>query len=107
MGEIDRARAGYETAQQKLATADAFLSAHARQQQSLRALLTAGEADRLDLLAAQLEFDVSARARLDALVTAQQSFGLFEDAIQRPLSPPGPVLVTPEERPPAREEHTQ
>jgi outer membrane protein, heavy metal efflux system len=107
MGEIDRARAGYETAQQKLATADAFLSAHARQQQSLRALLTAGEADRLDFLAAQLEFDVSARARLDALVTAQQSFGLFEDAIQRPLSPPGPVLVTPEVRPPAREEHTQ
>jgi len=107
IGEIDRALAGYRAALQKLAVADALLSSHQKQQESTQAMFMVGEADRLALLSAQLELEVSARARLDALITVQQSSGLLEDAVQRPLSPLESLPRVPEQRPRPEEESTQ
>lgn len=104
IGEIDRALAGYRAALQKLETADSLLSAHKKQQESTQAMFQVGEADRLTLLNTQLELAVSTLARWNALVTAQQSFGLLEDAVQHPLHPLGSLPVVPERNPRLREE---
>ena len=105
IGEIDRALAGYHAALQTVATADALLSAHIQQYESTQAMFHVGEADRLALLSAHLEREVSARARLNALVTAQRAFGLLEDAVQRPLNPLESTMVVPEKRPRSGEEN--
>ena len=104
IGELDRTLAGYQAALQKLATADTLLSAHTEQQESQQALFAAGEADRFALFNARLEYEVSALSRFNALVQAQQALGLLEDAVQRPLSPPGSLPLVPETRPRVEEE---
>lgn len=94
IGEIDRAFRGYQAALEKLATADDLVAIHKNRQQSVQAMLKAGEADRLDLLSVQLERISIETARIEALIKVQQSLGALEDALHRPLdgSAPWPVL---------------
>jgi cobalt-zinc-cadmium efflux system outer membrane protein len=99
-GEVDRTWAGAASARHKLATAEDWLSAQARQRQSAEALFRAGETDRLALVSADLEYATTALARLDALVRAQQALGLLEDALQRPLDETG--SLSPAAEPPPR-----
>lgn len=87
IGEIDSALTSTTAALQKLETADSLLSAQKDQLQSMQAMFDLGETDRLTLLSAQFELESAALSRLDALVKVQQSLGLLEDGIQRPLDP--------------------
>jgi outer membrane protein, heavy metal efflux system len=96
IGEIDLGLAGYEAALRKLVRAEALVSDNERQQRSTQAMFDAGEADRLALLGAHLELLSSRLSRLDALVQSQQSLGLLEDALQRPLDLSGSLLAVPE-----------
>lgn len=99
VGEIDLALAGALAALQKLETAETLLTARKKQQQSVQAMFDAGEMDRLDLLSARLELNTSELSRLDALVQAQQSLGLLEDALQRPIDQPESFPAAPEKNP--------
>jgi cobalt-zinc-cadmium efflux system outer membrane protein len=105
IGEIDRAQAGYSKALQKLRRAEALLSAQEKQEQFTEREFHLGEADRLALLSAELELTSAHLSRLYALVEAQQSFGLLEDAIQRPLDSGGFSLTAPEISPRSKEEN--
>jgi cobalt-zinc-cadmium efflux system outer membrane protein len=87
IGEIDRTLAGYAAAIAKLKTADALLAQNQRRLQSTEALFRAGESDRFSLLNARLELAVARVLRLSALVEAQKSLGLLEDALEHPLQP--------------------
>lgn len=86
IGEIDRASAGYRAAFEKLRTAGTMFETQEKQFKSSESLVKAGETDRLALVSAQVELDVAAVSRLDALVEAQQSLGALEDAVQVPLA---------------------
>ncbi len=105
IGEMDRALAGARAARKKLETAEALLSDRKDQYETARAMFEIGETDRLALLSAQLELEATALSRADALVEAQQSLGLLEDAMQRPLHPSESFPVIPEADPRAKEEN--
>jgi len=103
IGELAGALAGYQAALQIMETAEALVSARKGQLASAQSLFNAGEVDRLALLSAQLELDASALSRLDALVKAQQSLHLLEDAMQRPLDPLEAFAASPAMHPRAEE----
>ena len=86
MGEIDRALSGYHSVLRTLETAETLLSNQRSRVQSARAMFDAGETDRLTFLSAQMELAASELARMDTFVKVQQSLGLLEDAMQRPLN---------------------
>jgi outer membrane protein, heavy metal efflux system len=85
IGEIDRSLTAYGAALQKLATADALLAEQKKQLQSVEDLFKAGGSDRVALGGARLEIDTIELSRLEALVAVQQSLGLVEDSIHRPV----------------------
>lgn len=85
IGEIDRSLIGYGGALQKLATADALIAEQKKQLQSVEELFKAGGSDRVALGGARLELDSIELSRLDTFVTVQQSLGLVEDSMQRPV----------------------
>lgn len=95
LGQIDLAVAAYRAASQKQADASAMLADLTRQESVARAMLEAGELSRGDLAAVQLQLSVSALARLDALLQAQQAAGQLEDAVQTPLGLPSAVWENP------------
>jgi outer membrane protein, heavy metal efflux system len=105
IGEIDRVQAGYSKALQKLKRAQALLSAQEKQEQSVERRFHLGEADRLALLSAQLQLTSASLSRLNALIEAQQSRGLLEDAVQRPLGSRDSFLIPPETNPRSKEEN--
>lgn len=86
IGDIDRAIAAYQAAVQKLEAADSLLLARKNRLLSFEAMFEAGETDRLDLLSAQLEHSLSELSRLEAYVSAEESLGLLEGAIERPIN---------------------
>ena len=85
IGEIDRSLIGYGGALQKLATADALIAEQKKQLQSVEELFKAGGSDRVALGGARLELDSIELSRLDTFVTVQQSLGLVEDSMRRPV----------------------
>jgi outer membrane protein, heavy metal efflux system len=91
LGEIDLAVAAYRAASQKQADASAMLTDLTRQEGIAEAMLEEGAISRGDLAALQLQLSVSALARLDALLQAQQAVGQLEGAVQAPLGLPSAV----------------
>ena len=96
IGDIAHSLAGYNSDLQKLETADSLLEAQERQQQSVQALFSRGGTDRLAIVSARLERISAELSRLDALMKVQQSLGLLEDAVQRPLDPLGSFSIAPD-----------
>jgi outer membrane protein, heavy metal efflux system len=92
VAEIDSALAGYRAALQQVITAKALLDNSQKQLNSVNAQEQAGEKDPLALANAEVEFATSSQNRLNALVQAQQSLGLLEDAVQSPLTLPPETL---------------
>ena len=85
MGDIDAAIASFRSSQTNIAALDALASAQADQVGSVVQQLQAGAVDRLELLAARLELNSAALARLDAQIKLNQALGALEDAVQRPV----------------------
>jgi outer membrane protein TolC len=104
IGETDRSLTGYRAALQKLETVDALLTNQKNRLQSVLAMFNLGETDRLALLGAEQELALSELSRLDTLVKTQQSLGLLEDALQRPLDSLGSLPMAPETNPRVKEE---
>lgn len=92
--EIDSARAAYNSARMQLATADSLLGNLERQLSSIKAQVTVGELQPVDLANARLAYDAGAQNRLDALDRAQQALGRLEDAMQSPLTLKSATLHT-------------
>lgn len=107
IGEVDRALAGYRAALQTLQTADRLVESRKEQQRSAQAMFDIGQSDRLALRSADLELVAAELSRFNALTTVQQSLGLLENAVQRPLNPPESILNRPERNPRASEEKDQ
>src|SRR5262245_13929800 len=82
IGEIDRALTAHQATQEQLASVDLLLGTQQRYANSVQALLTAGSADRAELLTAHLELATAQLTRLDALFKVQQALGQVEDALQ-------------------------
>lgn len=87
LGEIDSALAAYRATAQKLDTADGLLNDQKKRQRSTQARFQAGDVDRLTLIETRLELLSTQLARLGIFVQEQQSLGLLQDAVQRPLTP--------------------
>lgn len=104
VGETDRALAGYRAALQTLQTADGLVESHKEQQRSAQSMFDIGQADRLALRSADLELIAAELSRFNALAAVQQSLGLLENAVQRPLNPPELISSVPEKNPRASEE---
>jgi cobalt-zinc-cadmium efflux system outer membrane protein len=102
IGEVDSTQTGYWTALRKLEVADSLVSDKEKQVRSVQAMFNVGEADRLALLGARLELNATMLSRLNAFVESQQSLGLLEDALQRPLDPSEPFPAVPEMSPRAK-----
>ena len=88
IGEIDSAVAVYAASRDSAAAAQSCVAAKRAQREVIAAQAKAGAVDRLQLLAAELEFTTVALAELDARVQAQQALGALEDAVQRPVDMP-------------------
>lgn len=85
LADCDRAAAAVSAARAKVAVTDELLAAQAKQIESEQRLVTAGEGDKLALLAAQVERATTLTARLDALIELQAALGALEEATQAPL----------------------
>lgn len=102
--EIDQAFAGFNAALRKLETADSLLSARKKQLQSVESMLKVGGVDRLTLLGSRMELYSTELSHLEALQKVQQSLGLLETAVQKPIDSPESFLIVPEVNPRAEKE---
>jgi cobalt-zinc-cadmium efflux system outer membrane protein len=84
IGEIDRAVAGWQSAQAQVKTAGELYLAAERQHKSVAAQVEAGAAAGMDLAAAEVEFTSTQLAQLDSEAQAQAALGTLEDALQSP-----------------------
>jgi outer membrane protein TolC len=87
MAGADEALAQYRAAWAELQEARQAATQTQQQSRTAAAWSKAGESDQLSALAAELQFSVADRARIDALRQTQLALGSLEDALQRPLSP--------------------
>jgi outer membrane protein TolC len=90
--QIDGALAGYRSALQRAATADALQDNLQKRLDSIRAQAAVGETGPLALASAETEFHTGVQNRLNALIKAQQALGQLEDAVQSPLTLPPETL---------------
>jgi outer membrane protein TolC len=81
---IDRAVAGCQVAQGQWQAGASLLAAQQQQQTSVEARISAGAADQLDGLSAQLEFINTALAQIDNEAQRQRALVALEDAVQLP-----------------------
>jgi outer membrane protein, heavy metal efflux system len=86
IAEIDRAVAVYQVTAKSRESAEALLATQRKQEAAVEQQFQAGAADRLDVLAAQLELATSALALEDGQTKLHQALGALEDAVQRPLA---------------------
>ena len=84
IGQIDRAVAGWQSAQAQMKTAAELFAAAERQQKSVTAQIQAGAATRQDSAAAEIDLASVRLAQLDSEMQAQTALGALEDALQSP-----------------------
>ncbi|MBX3023767.1 TolC family protein [bacterium] len=93
IGEVDRTRAVYRAALEKVATADTLVAHTTAQERTVREMIAAGELAGLTRYTTQLELIQNQIARLDAVVRGQEALGQLEDALQRPFDVSDPVWL--------------
>ena len=84
IGEIDRALAGFRAAREQLKNGGDLLTVEQQQEKATQEQLTAGAAERLDVLNAQLETNGALLTQLDNEAKLQSAIGQLEDALQQP-----------------------
>lgn len=85
LAEIDVALAGYRAALRTKQETDSMLAVMTSQEARSQMMFATGDISRGELVALNLQLSVSALARLDAAVKAQQAAGQLEYALQIPL----------------------
>ncbi len=88
LAEVDRGAADYAAALADLATVKSMRANLEQQARTIRAQQAAGETSRLDLTRAQIELADNDRAELEVRLRVEDTLGLLEDAVQRPLAWP-------------------
>jgi outer membrane protein TolC len=86
LAEIEQAVAGYRVAARKAEAARALDRELTQQLRAARNQFAAGGISRLELVQRRLELADAALARLDAVISAQESLGALEDALQSPAT---------------------
>jgi cobalt-zinc-cadmium efflux system outer membrane protein len=99
IGEIDRSQTAYSEALKKLQAADSLVSTEGGHMRAVQSRFDSGEADRLELEEARLEFSSAGLSYFDAFVSAHENLGILEDAVQRPLTPLESLPPLPEANP--------
>jgi outer membrane protein, heavy metal efflux system len=94
IAELDRAVANWRSTGTNVAVINELLSQQRERATRLEQQVTAGAAERLELLNAQLEVRVIELAALDNQIKLQQAVGALEDAVQRPLNLSPALLQT-------------
>lgn len=89
LGEIDTALASYHAALKEIKSTDSFVAENEKYLQSMQAMFDIGEVDRLALLNAKVKCVSAERTQFAVLTKVQESLGLLEDALERPLNPLG------------------
>ena len=84
--QIDGALAAYRSTLGQVRTADSLLGNLTHQLKSIRAQVSAGELQPLDLANAEVAFYAGARNQLATRLAAQQALGALQDAVQSPLT---------------------
>jgi outer membrane protein TolC len=84
IAQVERAVAGWQSAQGLLKTSGELLGSAQRQQQSITAQVQAGAAGKIDSAAAAIELASIRLAQLDSEAQAQSALGALEDALQSP-----------------------
>ncbi|HEV2696310.1 MAG TPA: TolC family protein [Verrucomicrobiae bacterium] len=105
IGEIDRAVAGWQSAQVQMKTSGELLMAAERQHQSVASQVTAGAATKMDQAAAEIEFTSTQLAQLDSEAQAQTALGALEDALQSPADDLAAVIANISTTPNAKASH--
>lgn len=85
IAELDRAEAGWRSAQEQLRQTGEILTAQRQQVSRLEAAQAAGGADRLDIAATRLEVVAVELLRQEALVQLAQAVNDLEAGLQRPI----------------------
>jgi outer membrane protein, heavy metal efflux system len=82
--QVDRAVAGWQSAQAQLKTSGELLASAEKQKQSVAAQAQAGAAAKADLAAAEIELTTVQLAQLDSEAQVQTALAALEDALQQP-----------------------
>jgi outer membrane protein TolC len=85
LAEVDRAVETFRASEKNLTNLEALAAALRTQRQTIEAEVTAGAADRLDLLNSQIELSTTELIRLDGQLKREQALAALEDVTQRPL----------------------
>ena len=84
IAQVERAAAGWHSAQGQLKTSGELFNAAERQQEAIAAQVQAGAAAKVDSTAAEIELASIRLAQLDSVAQAQSALGALEDALQSP-----------------------
>ena len=86
VAQIDGALAAYRSTLGQVRTAERLFGNLTRELQSIRAQVSAGELQPLDLANAEAAFYAGTQNRLATRIAAQQALGALQDAVQSPLT---------------------
>ena len=92
IGQVERAVAGWHSAQSLLKTSGELLAAAQRQQAAINAQVQAGAAAKMDLAGAEIELAAIRLAQLDSEAQAQTALDALEDALQSPADSMASVI---------------
>lgn len=87
MGEIDRALAGFRASAARGKALGELVASLRQQREAIAGKVNVGVSDRIDLLAADVEFAAAELQQWDGELKTIQAVGALEDAVQRPLNP--------------------
>ena len=93
LGEVDTATARYRAAYTALLDARNSEDVATMASQEVQRRLTAGAADRGEVLTADTNYALAQRATLDALKLVVDALGALEDSVQRPIFPPSTLAI--------------
>jgi cobalt-zinc-cadmium efflux system outer membrane protein len=93
LGEVDTATARYRAAYAPLVDAKNAEDLAVSSVEEVQRRLSAGGADRGEVLTAQINLALAQRASYDALKLAVDALGALEDSVQRPVWPPSALSV--------------
>lgn len=84
IAQVERAVAGWQSAQAQLKTSHELFAAAKQRQQFMASQVQSGSASKADLAASEIEFDTACLATTDIVAQARSALGALEDALQSP-----------------------
>jgi len=84
IAQVERAVAGWQSAQAQMKTSDELSAAAGQQQKSIAAQVLVGAATKMDLASAEIDLNSVRLAQLDSEAQVQSAISALEDALQSP-----------------------